>query len=284
MTTKTELKKYLSFPVFLISSGSFVGLVGWWGLAQTAGGIIFFIGSMLLSLSGSVTALWGLMSLERTEPSPTKIRKLKNGISKDLKIQYPSYILQVENLKRKTDELHNQLPYYRSYFENFKNNIRQLRTELISLEEQLQNNLKKNAPVIDNDSAEGIAKKILWSEKQIYLTQLSDSLEDLSEFFTSSDLEKYRVELTSMNGRFSQLERGTDLYRDLMMLCHKADSEYENVLTLKQKVDDINRLMLHHKPKLSELETMIERKYEESKIALLDFRKQIDDFEEDIEH
>lgn len=283
MTTKTEFKKYLTFPVFLISSGSFVGLVGWWGLAQTAGGIIFFVGSMLLSLSGSVTALWGLMSLERTEPSPLKIRRLKNSIIKDLKIQYPSYILQVENLKRKTEELHNQLPYYRSYFENFKNNIRQLRTELISLEEQLQNNLRKNAPVIDNDSAEGIAKKILWSEKQIYLTQLGDSLEDLSEFLTSSDLDKYRVELANMNGRISQLERGTDLYRELMMLCHKADSEYDNVLTLKQKVDDINNLMSRQKPKLGDLENMIERKYEESKMEFSDFRKQIDKFETDIE-
>lgn len=283
MTTKTELKKYLTFPVFLISSGSFVGLLGWWGLAQTSAEFIFFVGSMLLSLSGSIAALWGLMTLERTEPSPTKIRRLKNNISKDLKIQYPSYILQVEKLKRKTDELHNQLPYYRSYFENFKNNIRQLRTELINLEEQLQNNLRKNAPIIDDDSAEGIAKKILWSEKQIYLTQLSDSLEDLSEFLTSSDLDKYRVELANMKGRISQLERGTDLYRELMMLCHKADSEYDNVLTLKQKVDDINNLMSRQTPKFDDLENMIERKYEESKMELSHFRNQIDKFQADLE-
>lgn len=283
MTTKTEPKKYFTFPVFLISSGSFVGLVGWWGLAQTAGVTIFFVGSMLLSLSGSIAALWGLMSLEKTEPSPSKVRKLKTNIAKDLKIQYPSYILEVENLKRKTDELYNQLPYYRSYFENFRTNIRQLRTELTNLEEQLKNNLRKNAPVIDYDSAEGIAIKILWSEKQIYLTQLYDSLEDLSQFLTISDLDKYRVELTNMNGRISRFERGTDLYRELMMLCHKKDSEYDSVLSLKQKVDDINRLMSRQKPKLGELETMIERKYEETKMELAHFSKQISDFEGDFE-
>ena len=44
MGMNIEAKKYLTLPVFLISSGSFVGLIGWWGLAQTAGGITFFIG------------------------------------------------------------------------------------------------------------------------------------------------------------------------------------------------------------------------------------------------
>ncbi len=283
MTTKADFKKYLSFPVFLISSGSFVGLVGWWGLAQTAGGIIFFIGSMLLSLSGSITTLWGLMTLEKTEPSPSKIRKLKHGIAKDLKIQYPSYILQVENLKRKTDELHNKLPYYRSHFENFRNNIRQIGTDLANLEKRLQNNLRKNASTIDNDSAEGIAKKILWSEKQIYLTQLYEVLDELSKFFTSSDLERYRVEITNMNGRFSQLERGTDLYRELMIICNKADSDYDDVVALKQRVDDINNLMSRQEPKLGELETMIEAKYEESKSELLHLQKQINEFNEDFE-
>ena len=283
MTTNADFKKYLSFPVFLISSGSFVGLVGWWGLAQSAGGIIFFIGSMLLSLSGSITTLWGLMTLERTEPSPSKIRKLKHGIAKDLKIQYPSYILQVENLRRKTDELHNKLPYYRSHFENFRHNIRQMGTDLANLEKQLENNLRKNASTIDNDSAEGIAKKILWSEKQIYLSQLYEVLDELSKFFTSSDLEKYRVEITNMNGRFSQLERGTDLYRELMILCHKADSDYDDVIVHKQRVDDINDLMSRQKPKLSALENMIEAKYEESKMELLHLQKQINEFNEDFE-
>lgn len=282
METKNEIRKYCSFPILLISSGSFVGLIGWWGLAQTAGGIMFFLGSMLLSLTGWITALWGLMSLERSEPSPLKKRKLKNGISKDLKIQYPSYILKVENLNQKYDGLHNKLSYYRSYFEDFKVNIMQFRTELTYLEKQLENNLRKNAQKIDYDTPEGIAKKILWSEKQVHLTQLNETLDKLSNYLTTSDLERYRVELSNMKRKISQLERGTDLYRELMILCHKSDSEYENIIATKQKVEGIDDLMSRQEPKMGELETLMETKYTEAKMEVSQFRKLIDEFEEDI--
>ena len=278
--TDTTIKKFLTFPVFLISSGSFVGLIGWWGLAQTASGIIFFIGSMLLSLSGSITTLWGLLSLERTEPSPFKIRKLKEKILKDLKIEYPSYILKVENLTQKQAELSNKFPFYRSFYENFRDNRRQLQTELNNLEKQLENKLRQNAATIDHDSAEGIAEKILWSEKQIYLTQLNETLETLTDLFTSSDVEQYRHELTRLKGRITQLEHGTDMYRELMILCNKDDAEYDNIQQIKQKVDDLSDLMSHQEPKLQELETWIETKYEEAKKELSQFRKQITDFEQ----
>ncbi len=279
MLTGTAIKKFLTFPVFLISSGSFVGLIGWWGLAQTASGIIFFIGSMLLSLSGSITTLWGLLSLERTEPSPFKIRKLKEKILKDLKIAYPSYILRVENLTQKQTELSNKFPFYRSCFENFRDDTRLIRTELNNLEKQMENRLRQNAANIDHDSAEGIAEKILWSEKQIYLTQLNESLEKLTDLFTSSDVEQYRLELTNLRGRISHLEHGTDTYRELMILCNKDDAEYDNIQQIKQKVDDLSDLMSHQEPKLQELETWIETKYEESKRELSQFRKQITEIE-----
>ena len=280
MLTDTAIKKFLTFPVFLISSGSFVGLIGWWGLAQTASSIIFFIGSMLLSLSGSITTLWGLLSLERTEPSPFKIRKLKEKILKDLKIAYPSYILNVENLTQKQTELSNKFPFYRSFYENFRNNRRQLRTTLKNLEKQLENKLRQNAANIDHDSAEGIAEKILWSEKQIYLTQLNETLNTLTDLFTSYDVEQYRHELTRLKRRITQLEHGTDMYRELMILCNKDDAEYDNIQQIKQKVDDLSDLMSHQEPKLQELETWIETKYKESKMELSQFRKQITEFEQ----
>lgn len=280
MLTDTRIKKFLTFPVFLISSGSFVGLIGWWGLAQTASGIIFFIGSMLLSLSGSITTLWGLLSLERTEPSPFKIRKLKEKILKDLKIAYPSYILRVENLTQKQTELSNKFPFYRSCFENFRDDTRLIRTELNNLEKQLENKLRQNAAKIDHDSAEGIAQKILWSEKQIYLTQLNESLEKLTDLFTSSDVEQYRLELTNLRGRISHLEHGTDTYRELMILCNKEDAQYDDIQQLKQKIDDLGELMSHQERKILELGTWIKTKYEKSKKALLQFHKRITEFEQ----
>ncbi len=280
MLTDIGIKKFLTFPVFLISSGSFVGLIGWWGLAQTASGIIFFIGSMLLSLSGSITTLWGLLSLERTEPSSFKIKKLKERILKDLKIEYPSYILKVENLTRKHVELSNKFPFYRSCFENFRDDTRLIRTELNNLEKQLENKLRQNAAKIDHDSAEGIAQKILWSEKQIYLTQLNESLEKLTDLFTSSDVEQYRHELTRLKGRITQLEHGTDTYRELMILCNKEDAQYDDIQQLKQKIDDLGELMSHQERKILELGTWIKTKHEKSKKALLQFHKRITEFEQ----
>ena len=280
MLTDTTIKRYLTFPVFLISSGAFVGLIGWWGLAQTAGGIIFFIGSMLLSLSGSITTLWGLLTLERVEPSPFKIKKLKEGILKDLKIVYPSYILQIENLTRKHVELNNKFHFYRSCFEDFRDDTRLIRTELNNLEKQLENKLRQNAAKIDHDSAEGIAEKILWSEKQIYLTQLNESLNTLTRLFTSSDVEQYRIDLTNLKGKISHLEHGTDTYRELMILCNKEDAEYDEIQQLKQKIDDLSELMSQQERRILELGTWIKTKSEESKKELSQFRKRITAFEQ----
>ncbi len=275
---KGEITKYLSFPMVLIGSGSFFGVIGWLGLAQAAGSIIFFIGSMLLSFSGSMVTLCGLMSLERAAPSHLKVRKLKIEISKNLKIEYPSYILKVEKLKQKYRELHGKLPDFRVYCEEFRQNIRNLRSELANLEKQLQKNLRNHAPVIDNNSADGIAKKILWSEKQIQLTELSETLEKLSDFFTTADLERYRIELTYVSGGLSKLDRGIGFFRELMILCNKPDANYENIIRIKQKVDRTNNLMAQQEPRLQELGTEMETKCEEAKMELSLFLQQIDDF------
>ena len=109
MDRKTDIRKYLTYPMLLIGSGSFFGVIGWMGLANAAESLIFLIGSSLLSLTGSMTTLCGLMSLERFPPSKRKIRQLKIDTSKHLKLHYPTYIIEVDKVKRKYKELYDQL-------------------------------------------------------------------------------------------------------------------------------------------------------------------------------
>jgi len=280
---KGEITKYLSFPMVLIGSGSFVGVIGWLGLAQAAESILFFVGSMLLSFSGSMATLCGLMSLERIAPSKLKVRKMKSEISKNIKIQYPTYILNVEKLKQKHQELHGKLPEIRTGCENFRQAIRNQKSGLVNLQKQLQENLKNHASVIGNDSVDGIAKKILWSEKEIQLTELNDALEKLTNFFTGADLERYRVELTYISGGLTQLDQGIRDYRELMILCNRADANYENITKVKQKVEKVDTLMVLQEKRLEELGTEMDTKPEEAKMELWLFQEQLDDIQVDDE-
>ena len=276
---KGEITKYLSFPMILIGSGSFFGVIGWLGLAQAAESIIFFIGAMLLSFSGSMATLCGLMSLERLAPSKQKVRKLKIEISKYIKIQYPTYIIQVEKQKQKYQELYRKLPEVRNHCEEFRQDIRNLRLRLSNLEKRLQEKLKNYAPVIDNDSADGIAKKILWSETQIQLTQFNDSLEKLSRFITAADIERYRGELTHISGRLTQLDQGINHYRELMILCNRSDADCDKIISVKQKVDKAENLMIQQENRLQELRTEMATKSESAKMELSLFQEQLDEFQ-----
>ncbi len=280
MDTKSEIKKYFTFPMLLIGSGSFFGVIGWMGMANVTESIIFSIGSMLLSLSGTMTTLCGLMSLERIAPSTRKIYKLKLEISKNLKIHYPTYILDVEKSKRKYKELNVQLRSTRTYYEMYRQQVRNLRYELTHLEKQLQQNLKNNAPVIDNDSADAIAKKLLWSEKQIQLTEFKEVIEKLSQFFTSEDLEHYRDELTYINGELTQLEQGTDYYRELMIICNQSDAKYDKIINAKEKVEKVDNLITRQQNRIKNLENEINTKCEETKIELSLFTQQLNDFKD----
>ncbi len=275
---KGEITKYLSFPMVLIGSGSFFGVIGWLGLAQAAESIIFFIGAMLLSFSGSMATLCGLMSLERLAPSKQKVRKLKTEISKYIKIQYPTFIIQVEKQKQKYQELYRKLPEIRNYCEEFRQDIRNLRLQLSNLEKRLQEKLKNYAPVIDNDSADGIAKKILWSEKQIQLTQFNDSLEKLSRFITTADIERYRGELTHISSALTQLDQGINHYRELMILCNRSDADYDKIISAKQKVDKADNLIIRQENRLQELRTEMATKSESAKMELSLFQEQFDEF------
>lgn len=278
MDAKTEIKKYLTYPMLLIGSGSFFGMIGWLGLANAAESIIFFIGSTLLSLSGSITTLCGLMSLERFPPSKQKIRQLKSDTSKHLKMHYPTYIIEVDKYKQKYKELYEQLRAIRTYYEVFRQEIRHLRSELTRLDKQLQQTLKDNAPVIDNDSADSIARKLLWSEKQIQLTEYNEEIEKLSASFTSIDLDRYRDELTYISGALIQLEDGIEYYRELVILCSQSDTNYDNFINAKQKVEKVDSLISLQEKRLVDLESEMDTKCEEVKIELSLFRERLDDF------
>ena len=264
--------------MLLIGSGSFFGVIGWMGMANAAGSIIFSIGSMLLSFSGAMTTLCGLMSLERVSPSKRKIYELKFDISKNLKIQYPTFILDVERSKQKYKELNLQLRSTRAYYEDYRHQVRNLLSGLTDIEKQLQQNLRDNAPVIDNDSADAIAKKLIWSEKQIELTALKESIEKFSQHFTSEDLERYRVELTYIEGGMIKLEQGLDYYRELMIMCNQSGSKYEKIIKAKERVERVDSLLTSQQSRLEKLDTEMDLKCEQTKIELSLFYQQLDDF------
>ena len=281
MDVKTEIKKYLTYPMLLIGSGSFFGVIGWMGLANASESIIFFIGSILLSLSGSMTTLCGLMSLERFPPNKRKIRQLKSDTSKDLKMHYPTYIIAVEKSKQKYQDLFEQLRTIRTFLEDFRLEIRNIRSELTALDKQLQQNLKDNVPMIDNDSADAIARKLLWSEKQIQLAEINEEVERFTQSFTSVDLDQYRDELTYISGGLIQLEQGIEYYRDLMILCSQSSSKYDNIVNAKQKVEKVDDLITRQEKRLVDLESEMDTKCEEVKVELSIFRERLEDFKTD---
>lgn len=281
MDVKSEIKKYISYPMLLIGSGTFTGVMGWMGLANAAESLIFFIGASLLSLTGSMTTLCGLMSLEKFPPNKQKIRQLKFDISKHIKINYPTYIIDVEKTKQKYKELYEQLQSIRTYFEVFQQEVRNLRSKLRHIDNQLQQNLKNNAPIIDNDTADAIARKLLWSEKQIQLAELSEEFEKFTQSFSSIDLERYRDELTYVSGHLIKLEQGMEYYRELMILCSQSSTKYDNIINAKKRVEKVDALISHQEKRLQDLESEMDTKCEEVKIELSLFRERLEDFKID---
>ncbi len=281
MDKKSEIRKYYSLPMFLIGGGSFVGVLGWLGLSHAAESIIFTIGSSLLSFSGSMTTLFGLMSVERAAPSKQKINKLKLEIIKYIKLQYPSYIITLENLKHVYQELFLTYRKIRDYCNEYRQEIRKLRSKIEKFEKYLQKNLKDNSPMIDSDSPDGIAKKIIWSDKQIQLTSYNETLEKLEDSFTSSDIERFRIDLSHIKRNLHILERGINNYRELMILCNQSDALYNKIVDVKRSVDKTDKLLIHQKDRLEELRLEMETKCEEAKVELSLFLQQFYAFIED---
>ena len=280
MESKNEITRYMTLPTTLIGTGSFFGILGWWGLAQAAGSILLFSGSMLLSLSGSIATLVGLLTLEKTKPNKQKVRKIKSLIANDIKIQYPNYILQVEYMKQQHQTLYDKMSAIWEYSESFKLNVLQLKTQLEELQRNLQENLKRNTPEWKDDSVDDIAQKILWSEKEIELSEYQESLNTLSNYLTTSDLDGFRDELYHISRSLKQLENGIAYYRDLLLFCSQEEEDnYDQILDVKEKVEKTDTLISQQNTRLVELGNKMNTKHEQAEIELTNFQSQLSDFE-----
>lgn len=281
MESIKEITKYVTFPTTLIGTGSFFGIIGWWGLAQAAGSILLFSGSMLLSLSGSIATLVGLLSLEKTKPNKQRVRKIKSLIANDIKIQYPNYILQVEYIKQQHQTLYDRMSTIWEYRESFKLNILQLRIQLEELQRKLQENLKKNTPIQTDDSVDDIAQKILWSEKEIELSEYQENLDTLSNYLTTSDVTGFRDDLSQISRSLKQLENGIGYYRDLLLFCSQEEEDnYDQILDVKEKVEKTDTLISQQSTRLEELKTKMYTKQEQAEIELSRFQNQLIEFQE----
>ena len=281
MESKNEITRYMTLPTTLIGIGSFFGILGWWGLAQAAGSILLFSGSMLLSLSGSIATLVGLLTLEKTKPNKQKVRKIKSLIANDIKIQYPNYILHVEYMKQQHQTLYDKMSAIWEYSESFKLNILQLKTQLEELQRNLQENLKRNTLERKDDSVDDIAQKILWSEKEIKLSEYQESLDTLSNFLTISDVDGFRDELSQISRSIKRLENGIGYYRDLLLFCSQEEEDnYDQILDVKEKVEKTDTLISQQNTRLVELGNKMNTKHEQAEIELTNFQSQLIDFQE----
>lgn len=276
MDVKNDITKYVTLPTTLIGSGSFFGILGWWGLAQAAGSFLLFSGSMLLSLSGSIATLVGLLSLEKTKPNKQKAIKIKSLLANDIKIQYPNYILQVEYIKQQHQKLYDKMSDIWQYSESFKLRVLQLETQLENLQKDLQEHLKSNTPMQKDDSVDDIAQKILWSEKEIELSQYHEELETVSNCLTSSDISGFRDELSRISRSLGQLENGIGHYRNLLIFCSQEEEDnYEQILEVKEKVEKTNTILSHQYTHLEALRITMNTKLEQAENELSRFQKQI---------
>lgn len=280
MESKNEMTKYVTLPTTLIGTGSFFGILGWWGLAQAAGSVLLFSGSMLLSLSGSIATLVGLLSLEKTKPNKQKVRKIKSLIANDVKIQYPNYILQVEYIKQQHQTLYEKMSTIWEYSESFKLSILQLRTQLEKLQRELQENLKSNTPKQKDDSVDDIAQKILWSEKEIELSQYQEDLDIVSNCLSTSDVSRFRDELSQISRSLKQLENGIGHYRNLLLFCSQEEEDnYDQILDVKEKVEKTDTIISQQNTHLEELRNTMDTKLEHAENELSRIQNQIIEFD-----
>ena len=174
--------------------------------------------------------------------------------------------------------LHEKFPEIRSYAEEFKHQLKAFESGLAELETQLHDNLKKYAPVIDNDNVDGVAKKIIWSDKQLELTQLETALKTLAETESPIVPEDYRSVLRRIHKDFKRLDDGVTLYHELLTTCTRETDTFEDIQALKEKVEGIDALIAEHEAELQRLETSTLTQYEMSKMALSMFQERFDEF------
>ena len=275
------LEDYLSSPIFPLVVGLLLGGFGLLAMSTAANDILLHSLALILTIFGLSVAAYGLMGILEgkqvstlTEKEVHEVREL----SQSLKVRYPTYILKVHKVKEKHEALHENFHEVRTHSEEFKNRIRAFQTDLAELETQLHDNLQKQAPIMDNDNVDGIAKKILWSEKQLALTQLDASLKTLTETESPIVPEDYRSPLNRIRKDFKRLDKGVTLYHELLTACTRETDTFDVVEALKTEVEEIDALTSQHETELIKLETDTQTRHELSKMALSMFEERFRDF------
>ncbi len=273
---------YLSSPIFPLVTGLLLGGFGLFSTSIAGGDVLFHVLALVLTIFGFSVAAYGLMGvIEGKEVRRlTKKSELKEvrTLSQSLKVRYPTYTLKVHKLKEKHEMLHEKFPEVRAYAEEFKHQLKAFESGLAELETQLHDNLKKHAPLIDNDNVDGVAKKIIWSDKQLALTQLGTALKTLAETESPVVPENYRSVLSQIRKDFKKLDGGVTLYHELLTTCTRETDPYDVIQALKEEVEGIDALIAQHEAELQRLETSTLTQYEMSKMALSMFQERFDEF------
>ena len=275
------VEDYLSSPIFLLVVGLLLGGFGLFAMTIAANDTLLYVLTLILTIFGFSVAAYGLMgTLEGKQIRTLTNRELQevHEFSQNLKVRYPTYILKVHKLKEKNEALHEKFHEVRTHFEEFKERIKAFQTGLTELETQLHDNLQKHAPIIDNDNVDGIAKKILWSEKQLEVTQLDTALKTLAETESPIVPENYRSMLNRIRKDFKKLDGGVTLYHELLTECTKETTAFDTIEALKTEIEEIEALTSQHEAELEKLETDTQTRYELSKMALSMFEERFKEF------
>lgn len=270
------VEDYLLSPGLLLAVGLLLGSWGLVALSAAGDDTLFQFLGVILTILGFSVAAYGLMGTLEGKPTKTLTKKELEKVrelSQNLKVRYPTYILQVHKLKERHETLHEKFQEVRTHSEEFKERIRAFQTDLTALETQLHDNLQKHAPIMNNDSVDGVAKKILWSEKQLELTQLETTLKTLAETESPTVPEDYRSGLNRIRKDFKKLDSGVTLYHELLTACTKETDAFDTVETLKTAVEEIDVLTSQHEAELLKLETDTQTRYELSKMAISMFEE-----------
>ena len=282
MSIKIRIEPYLTCPISQLVAGLLLGGFGFLAIRVAMDdGLFQILASILLTLCGLSTAVYGFIGVLEGKPvrklTKSDLREMRS-LAQSLKVRYPTHILKVHKLKEKHEALHEKFPEVRVYAEEFKRRIKVFQAELIGLETRLHDNLQKHAPIIDNDNVDGVAKKILWSDKQIQLTQLDTTLKTIAETENPMIPEHYRGVLNQIRHDFKRLDSGVTLYHELLTACTSEIAVLDAVLELKQKVEEVDALISQHEAELLKLETDTQTRYELSEVALSMFQERFETF------
>ncbi len=287
MSTRIKIEPYLSHPIFALVAGLLLSGFGFLAIRVAMNdGVFQILASILLTLCGLFAAVYGFIGLlegkQIRKPTRDDSQEMQ-VLSQSLKVRYPTYILKVQKLKEKYEALHKKFPEVRSHSEEFKRRIKTFQAELIELETQLHDNLQKHAPVIDSDNVDGVAKKILWSDKQIQLTELGATLKTLAETENPMGPEHYRGMLNQIHHDFKRLDGGVTRYHELLTACTSETTVFETTLVLKREVEEIDMLLSQDETELQKLETDTQTQYELSNMALSMFQERFKELKSNCE-